>query len=464
MGFESAAIPERDGRKWYVLSVGWLCQRGMGAFDDCIFAFFAVEMVIKMMALGIFGPKCYLGDTWNRLDFFIVMAGRPLCSLVTLLQILDIKRQLTQGAVSARLSTCHLHMWVCYRKGVCFQQGLLPLVEQRQAGSCLCNVTPELTAGARLTNGRRLTAVRYRHSHPLCPSLPGMLEYSLEGHNASLSAIRTVRVLRPLRAINRVPSKYPPPSIPTPLPPRCPPVSSVPPAHPCEPRESKQHLLAVQTARFTHGVHNAPAVSRGRTEGPQSLIDGPRWSRRDPVACSHAAGPVLVSLAWRERGNIRPRCALMSTAGITYQRQFGTAKGEGLIGRAKHNTSSEALVFLNAQNIRPRGEPCWFEVSKLLPQALVASLERERPRPVSSRSRLGGYRGISFGCLGKAVYALGVLARHVKRARALSAPSLPLSLSELLERLTLFRGSLCHSPVASSVTLPACRVSACPTP
>uniref|UniRef100_A0A8C1ZZB5 Voltage-dependent T-type calcium channel subunit alpha-1H n=1 Tax=Cyprinus carpio TaxID=7962 RepID=A0A8C1ZZB5_CYPCA len=78
------------------------------AFDDCIFAFFAVEMVIKMIALGIFGSKCYLGDTWNRLDFFIVMAG--------------------------------------------------------------------------------------------------MMEYSLDGHNASLSAIRTVRVLRPLRAINRVPS------------------------------------------------------------------------------------------------------------------------------------------------------------------------------------------------------------------------------------------------------------------
>uniref|UniRef100_A0A8D2MCJ0 Voltage-dependent T-type calcium channel subunit alpha-1H n=1 Tax=Zonotrichia albicollis TaxID=44394 RepID=A0A8D2MCJ0_ZONAL len=45
------------------------------AFDDFIFAFFAVEMVIKMVALGIFGQKCYLGDTWNRLDFFIVMAG-----------------------------------------------------------------------------------------------------------------------------------------------------------------------------------------------------------------------------------------------------------------------------------------------------------------------------------------------------------------------------------------------------
>lgn len=32
-------------------------------------------MVIKMIALGLFGQKCYLGDTWNRLDFFIVMAG-----------------------------------------------------------------------------------------------------------------------------------------------------------------------------------------------------------------------------------------------------------------------------------------------------------------------------------------------------------------------------------------------------
>lgn len=32
-------------------------------------------MVIKMVALGLFGQKCYLGDTWNRLDFFIVMAG-----------------------------------------------------------------------------------------------------------------------------------------------------------------------------------------------------------------------------------------------------------------------------------------------------------------------------------------------------------------------------------------------------
>uniref|UniRef100_A0A8C3N6F1 Voltage-dependent T-type calcium channel subunit alpha-1G n=1 Tax=Geospiza parvula TaxID=87175 RepID=A0A8C3N6F1_GEOPR len=82
--------------------------RILQSFDDFIFAFFAVEMIIKMIALGIFGKKCYLGDTWNRLDFFIVIAG--------------------------------------------------------------------------------------------------MLEYSLDLQNVSFSAVRTVRVLRPLRAINRVPS------------------------------------------------------------------------------------------------------------------------------------------------------------------------------------------------------------------------------------------------------------------
>uniref|UniRef100_A0A7N8Y7L4 Voltage-dependent T-type calcium channel subunit alpha-1G-like n=1 Tax=Mastacembelus armatus TaxID=205130 RepID=A0A7N8Y7L4_9TELE len=78
------------------------------ALDDGIFVFFAGEMVVKMVALGVIGQSGYLGDTWNRLDFFIVIVG--------------------------------------------------------------------------------------------------MLEYSLDGHNVSLSAIRTVRVLRPLRAINRVPS------------------------------------------------------------------------------------------------------------------------------------------------------------------------------------------------------------------------------------------------------------------
>lgn len=53
----------------------WIFLSSPQDFDDFIFAFFAVEMVIKMVALGIFGKKSYLGDTWNRLDFFIVLAG-----------------------------------------------------------------------------------------------------------------------------------------------------------------------------------------------------------------------------------------------------------------------------------------------------------------------------------------------------------------------------------------------------
>ncbi|XP_027195936.2 ca[2+]-channel protein alpha[[1]] subunit T isoform X1 [Dermatophagoides pteronyssinus] len=45
-------------------------------FDDIIFGFFAIEMVIKMLAMGIMNaPNSYLSDTWNRLDFFIVVAG-----------------------------------------------------------------------------------------------------------------------------------------------------------------------------------------------------------------------------------------------------------------------------------------------------------------------------------------------------------------------------------------------------
>ncbi|KAL4240739.1 Voltage-dependent T-type calcium channel subunit alpha-1G [Mactra antiquata] len=44
-------------------------------FDHFIFAFFAVEMVIKIIAMGLYGKLTYLADTWNRLDMFIVLAG-----------------------------------------------------------------------------------------------------------------------------------------------------------------------------------------------------------------------------------------------------------------------------------------------------------------------------------------------------------------------------------------------------
>lgn len=37
--------------------------------------------------------------------------------------------------------------------------------------------------------------------------LSGALEYCLNVENLNLTAIRTIRVLRPLRAINRIPSK-----------------------------------------------------------------------------------------------------------------------------------------------------------------------------------------------------------------------------------------------------------------
>lgn len=44
-------------------------------FDDIIFAFFSLEMTIKMVAMGMWGKNTYLADSWNRLDFFIVVAG-----------------------------------------------------------------------------------------------------------------------------------------------------------------------------------------------------------------------------------------------------------------------------------------------------------------------------------------------------------------------------------------------------
>uniref|UniRef100_T1DC41 Voltage-dependent T-type calcium channel subunit alpha n=2 Tax=Entelegynae TaxID=74971 RepID=T1DC41_CUPSA len=49
--------------------------RLLQVFDDLIFAFFAVEMVIKTIAMGITGRGAYMSDSWNRLDCFIVFAG-----------------------------------------------------------------------------------------------------------------------------------------------------------------------------------------------------------------------------------------------------------------------------------------------------------------------------------------------------------------------------------------------------
>eukprot|EP00095_Tigriopus_kingsejongensis_P007143 maker-scaffold300_size216557-snap-gene-0.14 protein:Tk07143 transcript:maker-scaffold300_size216557-snap-gene-0.14-mRNA-1 annotation:"voltage-dependent t-type calcium channel subunit alpha-1g" len=43
--------------------------------DDVIYLYFTVEMCIKMLAMGVAGKGCYLSETWNRLDCFIVIAG-----------------------------------------------------------------------------------------------------------------------------------------------------------------------------------------------------------------------------------------------------------------------------------------------------------------------------------------------------------------------------------------------------
>ncbi|XP_017770530.1 PREDICTED: voltage-dependent T-type calcium channel subunit alpha-1H isoform X4 [Nicrophorus vespilloides] len=44
-------------------------------FDYVIFLFFTLEMMIKMVAMGVWGKGSYLADSWNRLDMFIVLAG-----------------------------------------------------------------------------------------------------------------------------------------------------------------------------------------------------------------------------------------------------------------------------------------------------------------------------------------------------------------------------------------------------
>ncbi len=43
--------------------------------EHAIYAFFLVEMVIKIVAMGFIGKETYLGDVWNVLDFLIVALG-----------------------------------------------------------------------------------------------------------------------------------------------------------------------------------------------------------------------------------------------------------------------------------------------------------------------------------------------------------------------------------------------------
>uniref|UniRef100_A0A1I8IND8 Ion_trans domain-containing protein n=1 Tax=Macrostomum lignano TaxID=282301 RepID=A0A1I8IND8_9PLAT len=49
--------------------------RALSGFDHAVFAFFAWELCVKVAAMGVWGKLGYLGDSWNRLDGFIVVAG-----------------------------------------------------------------------------------------------------------------------------------------------------------------------------------------------------------------------------------------------------------------------------------------------------------------------------------------------------------------------------------------------------
>ena len=43
--------------------------------DHIIYAFFVIDMMIKIFAMGFYGKKnAYMSESWNRLDFIIVLA------------------------------------------------------------------------------------------------------------------------------------------------------------------------------------------------------------------------------------------------------------------------------------------------------------------------------------------------------------------------------------------------------
>ena len=52
----------------------WRCQL-LEKLEKVVFFFFSAEMLAKMVAMGIHGPKGYFSDRWNILDFLIVVAG-----------------------------------------------------------------------------------------------------------------------------------------------------------------------------------------------------------------------------------------------------------------------------------------------------------------------------------------------------------------------------------------------------
>lgn len=96
-----------------------------------------------------------------------------------------------------------LCLWTLPLSPARFTEGDIEVRQIAEAVHTVCRVGVGGPGGQRPPQGHLCTV-------PHCvPSLRRMVEYSLDLQNINLSAIRTVRVLRPLKAINRVPSESP---------------------------------------------------------------------------------------------------------------------------------------------------------------------------------------------------------------------------------------------------------------
>lgn len=101
-------------------------------------------MVIKMVALGIFGKKCYLGDTWNRLDFFIVLAGWVPCTITHT----ETVAQTHRGPSKKELNT-HTHTTaVSESESLCKYRETISLIHFRLVHVTVTVVFVQATGGA----------------------------------------------------------------------------------------------------------------------------------------------------------------------------------------------------------------------------------------------------------------------------------------------------------------------------
>ena len=67
-------------------------QKNLDLLDDYFFYFFAIEMMMKIIAFGFYGEKkSYISINWNRLDFVVVIFGVLTLNSTNLLTVSAIK-------------------------------------------------------------------------------------------------------------------------------------------------------------------------------------------------------------------------------------------------------------------------------------------------------------------------------------------------------------------------------------